>query len=86
MSLDEALHDYKEMKKCLQGLFEVLRINFEDSDIYFQIGLDNIGALYKHFIKLLLNEKGIKEFSRKLNRSELDLDFSLSALSKKTEK
>jgi len=81
-SVKKALKNFENIKKCIQGLYEILKITIPPDNIYFQIGQDNIEALYQNFIELMINESGTKQFLEKLKRSGVDLDISLDSLSK----
>ncbi|MFX0059328.1 MAG: hypothetical protein ACFE85_07660 [Candidatus Hodarchaeota archaeon] len=81
-SAKKALANFENIKECIQGLYEILKITLPSDNIYFQIGQDNIEALYQNFIELMVNELGAKQFIEKLKRSEVNLDISLDSLSK----
>lgn len=79
-AIDQALINFSNMKKSIKGLFEILKINIPEKDLYFKMGVDNIEALYQNFIELLLNEDGTKEFIKKLKNSEIDVDIPLGSV------
>jgi len=74
---EQALLNFENMKKCIQGLYEILKITLSQKNIYFQLGQDNIGALYQNFLELMLNVIGTNEFMKKVQSSEIDLDLLL---------
>jgi hypothetical protein len=82
-SAKRALANFENIKECIQGLYDIMKITLTPDNIYFHIGQDNIEALYQNFIELMINEMGAKQFIQKLKRSEIDLDIPLDSLSKK---
>jgi len=74
---EQALLNFENMKKCIQGLYEILKITLSQKNIYFQLGQDNIEALYQNFLELMLNVIGTNEFMKKVQSSEIDLDLLL---------
>ncbi len=74
-STKKALLNFENIKECIQGLYDVLKITQHSEDVYFNIGQDNIENLYENILELLLNETGIVEFMKKLKSAEIDLDF-----------
>jgi hypothetical protein len=74
---EEADKNFENVKETLKGLYEVLKINLSDDDIYYKVGLDNIEALYKNVLELLLNDYGTRQLMKKLKNSELDLEINL---------
>jgi len=76
-STKRALTNFDNIKECIQGLFEILKITLKPEDVYFKIGQDNIEALYQNFLELMVNELGARQFIQKLKRSEVDLDIQL---------
>jgi len=79
-STERALTNFENIKECMQGLYEILRITLNPENPYFKIGQDNIEALYQNFLELMVNEVGAKQFIQKLKRSEVDLDILLENL------
>jgi len=73
----QAIFNFENMKECLKGLHEVLKITIPSNNIYLKIGEDNIEALYQNFLELMTNEVGAQEFIAKIKRSEIDLDIPL---------
>jgi len=81
-STRKALLNFENIKKCIQGLYEVLKIALPTEDIYLKIGQDNIEHLYENILELMVNEVGTVEFMKKLKSSEVDLDLPLDNLNK----
>jgi len=79
-STKKALTNFENIKECIHGLFEILKITLPSENIYFQLGQDNIEALYQNFLELMVNDLGVEKFMQKLKNSEVDLDISLGNL------
>ncbi len=79
-STKEAITNFENIKDCIQGLYEILKINISQDNIYFQMGQDNMEALYQNLLELMMNELGTIEFMRKLKNAEIDLDLPLDNL------
>jgi hypothetical protein len=81
-STKKALHNFENIKECIQGLFEILQITLTSDNMYFNMGQDNIEALYENLLELMVNELGTVEFMKKLKSAEVDLDLPLDNLLK----
>ena len=79
-STKKSINNFENIKECIKGLFEILKINLIHDNIYFQIGQDNIEALYQNLLELMTNDLGTNEFMKKLKKSEIDLDLPLDNL------
>jgi len=79
-STKQAITNFENIKDCLKGIYEVLKINLSHENIYFQIGQDNMEALYQNLLELMINELGTIEFMKKLKNAEIDLDLPLDNL------
>ncbi|MFX1397122.1 MAG: hypothetical protein ACFFAS_08785 [Promethearchaeota archaeon] len=79
---NKAEMNFKKIQEAIKGLYEILSLNFSDSDkgFYLEIGEDNIMGLYQNLIELLTNDYGLRQFTKKINRSEIDLDIVLNEL------
>ena len=76
----QSLTNFENIKECIQGIYEVLKINLSHENIYFQIGQDNMEALYQNLLELMVNNVGTIEFMKKLKNAEIDLDLPLDNL------
>ena len=74
---EKANGSFESIKKCITGLFEVLRVNLDETDIYYEVGIENLTGLYKHLLELLINEKGLKKFTQKIRDKKIELDIPL---------
>jgi agmatine/peptidylarginine deiminase len=79
-STKKALNNFENIKECIQGLYEILKITLPSENTYFNMGQDNIEALYENFLELMINELGTVEFMKKLKSAEVDLDLPLDNL------
>ena len=79
-STKKALNNFENIKECIQGLYEILKITLSSENTYFNMGQDNIEALYENFLELMINELGTVEFMKKLKSAEVDLDLPLDNL------
>jgi len=73
----QAIKSFENIKDAIKGLYEVLRINLSKEDIYYQIGIDNIIALYTNILDLTSNKAGLEEVIEKVAKKELQLDIPL---------
>lgn len=78
----QSLTNFENIKECIQGIYQVLKINLSYDNIYFQIGQDNLEALYQNLLELMINDVGTIEFMKKLKNAEIDLDLPLDNLIK----
>ena len=76
----QSLTNFENIKECIQGLYEILKINLSHEIIYFQVGQDNLEALYQNLLELMVNDIGTIEFMKKLKNAEIDLDLPLDNL------
>ncbi|MBY9012600.1 MAG: hypothetical protein KGD70_09525 [Candidatus Lokiarchaeota archaeon] len=79
-STKKALNNFENIKECIQGLYDILKITLPSENMYFNMGQDNIEALYENFLELMINELGTVEFMKKLKSAEVDLDLPLDNL------
>ncbi len=80
---ERAESNFEQIKESLKGIYEIFKISFDENDLFFRAGLENIIGLYKNFVELLLNDLGTKSLSNKLLSSELKLDIALDDCIKK---
>jgi hypothetical protein len=81
-STKKALNNFENIKECIQGLYEILKITLPSENMYFNMGQDNIEALYENLLELMVNDLGTIEFMKKLKSAEIDLDLPLDNLLK----
>ncbi|TFF98183.1 MAG: hypothetical protein EU547_02315 [Promethearchaeota archaeon] len=73
----QAIKSFENIKDAITGIYQVLRINIPKEDIYYQIGIDNIIALYTNILDLTTNKTGLEEIIEKVSKKELHLDIPL---------
>ena len=73
----KSLENFEKIKQSIKGLFEILNINFDNDDFYFKAGLENLNGLYRNILELILNDYGLRQFKRKLDNSEVDIEIVL---------
>lgn len=78
----KALINFENIKECIQGLYEILKIALPSNHIYLKMGQDNIEALYQNFIELMINELGTNEFMKKIRSAEVDLFIPFESMFK----
>ena len=74
-STKQAIQNFENIKKSIEGLYEILHITLSSDNIYFKMGEDNIEALYGNFLELMFNIIGTNELMKKLQKSEINLDL-----------
>lgn len=77
-AVEYAEKSFKNIKDSIKGLYEIININLDANDIYFQAAEDNIQALYQNILELLLNEHGLTHLIDKIKNSEIELDIVLN--------
>ncbi|MFX0069723.1 MAG: hypothetical protein ACFFAO_01405 [Candidatus Hermodarchaeota archaeon] len=71
--LEKAWDYYERIKSAMDGLFEILTINFSEDDMFYQCGIDNLETLKETILDLLQHDYNPTEIKRKLR----DLEFSM---------
>ncbi|TKJ19959.1 MAG: hypothetical protein CEE43_13850 [Promethearchaeota archaeon Loki_b32] len=77
-SKEKAEKNFKNIKAAVKGLYEILDLSLSEDDFYYEAGKDNITAIYKNLIELLLNEYGLRQLLKKIQNSEVDLNIVLN--------
>ncbi len=70
--LDGIMENYKAIRECLTGLCDVLNLNFNEKDIFRQIGMDNLKALHKNVLTILRKTTTPREVRIRLRDIEFD--------------
>ena len=71
-NINNAFEYYENIRTCLAGLCEILKINFNENDFYRQAGIDNLKALNENIIDLLKYTYTPREVRIKLRELEFD--------------
>ncbi len=75
---NKAEKSFENIKDAVKGLYEILELSLSEDDFYYEAGKDNITAIYKNLIELLLNEYGLRQLLKKIQNSEVDLNILLN--------
>jgi hypothetical protein len=75
---EKAEKNFENIKEALKGLYDILDLTISDDKFYYEAGKDNITAVYKNLIELLLNEYGLRNLLKKIQNSEVDLNIMLN--------
>jgi calcineurin-like phosphoesterase family protein len=70
---EKAWEYYEKIKKALDGLFEILTLNFDQDNMYYQCGVDNLIGIKESLMDLLKNNYCPKEIRTKLREIEFDM-------------
>ena len=77
-SNEKAVNNFENIKTALKGLYEIMDLCVSEDELYYEAGKENIEALYKNLIELLLNEYGLRQLVKKINSSDVDLNIVLN--------
>ena len=77
-SREKAVKNFENIKDALKGLYDILDLTLSDDKFYHEAGKDNIKAVYKNLIELLLNEYGLRNLLKKIQNSEVELNIVLN--------
>ncbi|MHA1687721.1 MAG: hypothetical protein ACTSUN_00030 [Promethearchaeota archaeon] len=70
--IEQAFEYYKNVRKSLSGLFEILKINLRENDFYYQAGVDNLKAIQENMVKFLNEHYSPHQVRMKLREIEFD--------------
>ncbi|MFX1257766.1 MAG: hypothetical protein ACFFAN_07905 [Promethearchaeota archaeon] len=71
-NIENIIEYYKRIRESLSGLSEILKINFQKNNIYYQLGIDNLKALNENILELLKHSYSPREVRIKLRELEFD--------------
>ncbi len=69
-NIDQAFEVYEKIRESLYGLNEILKINFNENDFYFQAGMDNLEALNENIVEILKSTYTPREVRIKMREIE----------------
>jgi len=75
--LDKAWQYYEKIRDSLNGLFDILSMSMDKTNIFYQLGIDNLENLKNTIIDLLKHDYNPAEIKRKLRDIEFDMKKSL---------
>lgn len=66
-----AFKSYYNIRKAIMGLYEILNISFDEKDIYYQLGIENLTALHNNLIDLIKDISISNEMIIKLREQKI---------------
>ena len=70
--LDDAMSCYEDIREALTGLYEIIKINFNEKDFYGQAAIDNLKGINENVVKLLKDVHNAREIRIRLRELEFD--------------
>lgn len=76
---EKAELNFETIKESIKGLYEVmgLAIPQDEDSIYYDIGCENLSALYKNILELLTNDYGTRDLVKRLKNQQIDVNIPL---------
>ena len=71
--LDKAWAHYEKIRDSLNGLYEILSMNLDEENIFYQCAVDNLETLKDTIIDLLKKDYNPTEIKIKMRELEFDL-------------
>ena len=71
--LNKAWDHYEKIRDSLNGLYEILNMNLDKDNIFYQCAVDNLESLKETIIDLLKKDYNPKEIKIKLRDLEFDM-------------
>ncbi len=71
--LNKAWDHYEKIRDSLNGLYEILNMNLDKDNIFYQCAVDNLESLKGTIIDLLKKDYNPKEIKIKLRDLEFDM-------------
>ena len=71
--LDKAWEHYEKIRDSLNGLYEILNMNLDKDNIFYQYAVDILESLKETIIDLLKKDYNPKEIKIKLRDLEFDM-------------
>lgn len=75
--LDKAWEHYEKIRDSLNGLYEILNMNLDEENIFYQCAVDNLEILKDTIIDLLKKDYNPTEIKIKLRELEFDMKKTL---------
>ena len=75
--LDKAWEHYEKIRDSLNGLYEILSMNLDDGNIFYQCAVDNLEILKETIIGLLKKDYNPTEIKIKMRELEFDMKKNL---------
>ena len=71
--LNKAWEHYEKIRDSLNGLYEILNMNLDEGNIFYQCAVDNLEILKETIIDLLKKDYNPSEIKIKMRELEFDL-------------
>ena len=75
--LDKAWEHYEKIRDSLNGLYDILNMNLDDGNIFYQCAVDNLEILKETIIDLLKKDYNPTEIKIKMRELEFDMKKNL---------
>ena len=75
--LDKAWTHYEKIRDSLTGLYEILNMNLDEENIFYQCAIDNLEILKDTIIDLLKKDYNPSEIKIKMRELEFDMKKNL---------
>ena len=75
--LDKAWEHYEKIRDSLNGLYEILNMNLDGENIFYQCAVDNLEILKETIIDLLKKDYNPTEIKIKMRELEFDMKKNL---------
>jgi len=75
--IEKAWEYYEKIRDALTGIFEILSINMDENNIFYQCAVDNLENLRETIIDLLKHDYNPVEIKKKLRDLEFDMKKNL---------
>jgi hypothetical protein len=75
--LDKAWEHYEKIRDSLNGLYDILNMNLDEGNIFYQCAVDNLEILKDTIIDLLKKDYNPSEIKIKMRELEFDLKKNL---------
>jgi len=82
-SNEKALKNFKNIKKCIKGLYQILDTCLVEDQFYYKAGRDNISKLYQNLTQLFFNDYGLRHLIKKIKEKEIELEIDLNKITPK---
>ena len=70
--LEAAMENYRRIRECLTGLYDIVNINFSERDIFHQTAVDNLINLNNNILEILRDSFTPREIRMRLREIEFD--------------
>ncbi len=75
--MEKAWEYFEKIRNALNGLFDILCINFEEDNVFYKCGVENLNGLKETIMDLLKHDYDPSEIKKKLRDIEFNIKKSL---------